>query len=167
MAAIVARRRLERGVKLDHPEAVAPIADFILKGARDGRGVADPMQAGATVLTRAQVMDGVPEMIRDVQVEATFPGGTKLVTVHRPIDSAVFFVAKAALAADIVRPFGLTRPLVAVENTRAIGKRSMIHNDATTRIEVDTQTFDVHADGELLTCEPAKVLPMAQRYLLF
>jgi urease subunit gamma len=85
MAAMVARRRLQRGVKLNHPEAVALITDFVLEGARDGRSVADLMQAGATVLTRAQVMDGIPEMIHDVQVEATFPDGTKLVTVHEPI----------------------------------------------------------------------------------
>jgi urease subunit gamma len=85
MAAIVARKRLDRGVKLNHPEAVALITDFILEGARDGRTVAELMQAGAQVLTRAQVMDGIPEMIHDVQVEATFPDGTKLVTVHEPI----------------------------------------------------------------------------------
>jgi len=85
MAATVARRRLERGVKLNHPEAVALITDFILEGARDGRSVADLMQSGAQVLTRAQVMDGIPEMIHDIQVEATFPDGTKLVTVHHPI----------------------------------------------------------------------------------
>ena len=85
MAAIVARRRLDRGVKLNHPEAVAIISDFIVEGARDGRTVAELMQAGAQVLTRAQVMDGIPEMIHDIQVEATFPDGTKLVTVHAPI----------------------------------------------------------------------------------
>ena len=85
MAAIVARRRLERGVKLNHPEAVALITDFILEGARDGRSVAELMQAGAHVISRAQVMDGSPEMIHDIQVEATFPDGTKLVTVHDPI----------------------------------------------------------------------------------
>lgn len=85
MAAVVARRRLDRGVKLNHPEAVALITDFVLEGARDGRSVADLMQAGAHVLTREQVMEGVAEMIPDVQVEATFPDGTKLVTVHEPI----------------------------------------------------------------------------------
>ena len=85
MAAIVARRRLERGVKLNHPEAVALITDFIVEGARDGKTVAELMQLGAQVITRAQVMDGIPEMIHDVQVEATFPDGTKLVTVHEPI----------------------------------------------------------------------------------
>jgi urease subunit gamma len=85
MAAMVARRRLERGVKLNHPEAVALISDFILEGARDGRTVAELMQAGAQVISRAQVMDGIPEMIHDIQVEATFPDGTKLVTVHEPI----------------------------------------------------------------------------------
>ena len=85
MAAIVARRRLERGVKLNHPEAIALISDFIVEGARDGRTVAELMHAGAQVLTRAQVMDGIPEMIHDIQVEATFPDGTKLVTVHDPI----------------------------------------------------------------------------------
>jgi urease subunit gamma len=85
VAAMVARRRLERGVKLNHPEAVALITDFILEGARDGKTVAELMQSGAHVLTRAQVMDGIPEMIHDVQVEATFPDGTKLVTVHEPI----------------------------------------------------------------------------------
>ena len=85
MAAMVARRRLERGVKLNHPEAVALITDFILEGARDGKTVAQLMEAGAHVLGRAQVMDGIAEMIHDIQVEATFPDGTKLVTVHEPI----------------------------------------------------------------------------------
>jgi urease subunit gamma len=85
MAAMVARRRLERGVKLNHPEAVALVTDFILEGARDGRTVAELMQAGAHVLTRDQVMSGIPEMIHGIQVEATFPDGTKLVTVHEPI----------------------------------------------------------------------------------
>ncbi len=84
-AAIVARRRLERGVKLNHPEAVALITDYVLEGARDGRTVAELMEAGAHVILRDQVMAGVPEMIHDVQVEATFPDGTKLVTVHQPI----------------------------------------------------------------------------------
>lgn len=84
-AAMVARRRLERGVKLNHPEAVALIADHVVEGARDGRSVADLMEAGAHVVTREQCMEGVAEMIHDVQVEATFPDGTKLVTVHEPI----------------------------------------------------------------------------------
>jgi urease subunit gamma len=85
MAAMVARRRLERGVKLNHPESIALIADFIVEGARDGRSVAELMEAGAHVVSRSQVMDGIAEMIHDVQVEATFPDGTKLVTVHDPI----------------------------------------------------------------------------------
>jgi len=85
MAAIVARRRLDRGLKLNHPEAVALITDFVVEGARDGRSVADLMEAGAKVLTRDQVMPGIADMIHDVQVEATFPDGTKLVTVHEPI----------------------------------------------------------------------------------
>ena len=85
MAAIVARKRLERGVKLNHPEAIALITDYVVEGARDGRSVADLMEAGAHVVTRTQVMDGIAEMIPDVQVEATFPDGTKLVTVHQPI----------------------------------------------------------------------------------
>jgi urease subunit gamma len=85
MAAMVARRRLERGVKLNYPEAVALISDAVVEGARDGRSVADLMQAGAKVITRDQVMEGVADMIADVQVEATFPDGTKLVTVHEPI----------------------------------------------------------------------------------
>jgi len=84
-AAMVARRRLERGVKLNHPEAVALISDFIVEGARDGRTVAELMQTGAEVLRRDQVMDGIAEIIHEIQVEATFPDGTKLVTVHEPI----------------------------------------------------------------------------------
>lgn len=85
VAAMVARRRLERGVKLNYPETVALISDFVLEGARDGKPVAELMDAGARVLTRAQVMDGVADLIPDIQVEATFPDGTKLVTVHEPV----------------------------------------------------------------------------------
>ena len=85
MAATVARRRLERGVKLNHPEAVALISDFVVEGARDGRSVADLMESAAHVVSRGQVMEGIAEMIHEVQVEATFPDGTKLVTVHKPI----------------------------------------------------------------------------------
>ncbi|MEL6289299.1 MAG: urease subunit gamma [Pseudomonadota bacterium] len=85
MAANVARRRLERGVKLNHPEAIALITDYVVEGARDGRSVSELMRDGAGVITRDQVMEGIAEMIHDVQVEATFPDGTKLVTVHNPI----------------------------------------------------------------------------------
>jgi len=85
MAAEVARKRLSRGVRLNHPEAIALITDAVVESARDGRSVADMMEAGAQVITRAQCMEGVPEMIHEVQVEATFPDGTKLVTVHNPI----------------------------------------------------------------------------------
>jgi urease gamma subunit len=84
-AAMVARRRLERGVVLNYPETIALITDFVVEGARDGRSVADLMEAGAYVVVRAQVMEGVAEMIHDIQVEATFPDGTKLVTVHNPV----------------------------------------------------------------------------------
>lgn len=85
MAAAVARRRRARGVRLNYPEAIALISDFVVEGARDGRSVAELMRDGAAVLGRDEVMEGVPEMLRDVQVEATFPDGTKLVTVHQPI----------------------------------------------------------------------------------
>jgi len=85
MAAEVARKRLARGVKLNHPEAIALISDFVVEGARDGRAVSELMSSGATVITRDQVMDGIAEMIPEIQVEATFPDGTKLVTVHQPI----------------------------------------------------------------------------------
>jgi urease subunit gamma len=88
MAAMVARRRLERGLRLNHPEAVALITDFVVEGARDGRSVAELMRDGAAVLTRDQVMEGIAEMILEIQVEATFPDGTKLVTVHEPIRDA-------------------------------------------------------------------------------
>ncbi len=85
MAAEVARKRLARGVKLNYPEAIALISDFVVEGARDGGSVAELMSSGATVIGRSQVMDGIAEMLHDVQVEATFPDGTKLVTVHQPI----------------------------------------------------------------------------------
>ena len=85
LAAMVARNRLQRGVRLNHPEAIALISDFVIEGARDGKSVAALMAEGATVLSRRQVMEGIPEMIHDVQVEAMFPDGTKLVTVHEPI----------------------------------------------------------------------------------
>lgn len=85
MAAEVARKRLARGVKLNHPEAIALITDMVVEGARDGRSVADMMEAGGQVIARDQCMEGIAEMILEVQVEATFPDGTKLVTVHNPI----------------------------------------------------------------------------------
>lgn len=85
MAAEVARKRLARGVLLNHPEAIALITDTVVEGARDGRSVADMMEAGAQVVRVEQCMPGIPEMIHEVQVEATFPDGTKLVTVHNPI----------------------------------------------------------------------------------
>ena len=85
MAAMVAHRRLERGVKLNYPEAIALITDYVVEGARDGRSVADLMRDGATVIGRDQVMPGIAEMLHNIQVEATFPDGTKLVTVHQPI----------------------------------------------------------------------------------
>ena len=85
LAAMVAERRLKRGVKLNYPEAVALITDYVLESARDGKTVAELMRDGATVIRRDQVMEGIPEMIREIQVEATFPDGTKLVTVHNPI----------------------------------------------------------------------------------
>ena len=85
MAAIVARNRLQRGVKLNYPESIAIITDFVIEGAREGRSVADLMAAGATIISKSDCMDGIADMVHEVQVEATFPDGTKLVTVHRPI----------------------------------------------------------------------------------
>ena len=102
VAAIVARRRLERGVKLNHPEAIALISDFVVEGARDGKSVAALMEEGATVLTREQVMEGVPEMIHDVQVEATFPDGTKLVTVHDPILPSAVTQATPVIPGEVI-----------------------------------------------------------------
>ena len=84
-AALLAERRKARGLKLNYPEAIALITDYVVEGARDGRSVAELMRDGATVIGRAQVMEGIAEMIHDIQVEATFPDGTKLVTVHEPI----------------------------------------------------------------------------------
>jgi urease subunit gamma/beta len=119
LAAMVARNRLERGVRLNHPEAVALITDFVVEGARDGRSVADLMQAGANVLTSDQVMEGIAEMIHDIQVEATFPDGTKLVTVHHPIRGAASENVPGrvtALPGDITFNEGAERITVEVAN---------------------------------------------------
>ncbi len=120
MAAMVARRRLERGVKLNYPEAVALITDFVIEGARDGRSVADLMEAGAHVVKADQVMDGIAEMIHDVQVEATFPDGTKLVTVHEPIRSATHALEPGkvtTLPGEIVLNVGRKTVTLTVSNT--------------------------------------------------
>lgn len=120
MAAVVARRRLERGVKLNYPEAIALITDFVVEGARDGKSVAELMEAGAHVLAADQVMDGIAEMIHDVQVEATFPDGTKLVTVHQPIRGGkAGLVPGEILAApgDIIFNAGREAVTVTVANT--------------------------------------------------
>jgi urease subunit gamma/beta len=103
LAAMVARNRLARGVKLNHPEAIALITDYVVEGARDGRTVADLMEAGAHVISAEQVMAGIPEMIHDIQVEATFPDGTKLVTVHHPIRGA----ASADVPGEVTTPEGV------------------------------------------------------------
>jgi urease subunit gamma len=113
MAAIVARRRLERGLKMNFPEAVALITDFVVEGARDGRSVAELMRDGATVLTRDQVMEGIAEMLHEIQVEATFPDGTKLVTVHQPIRAPVAKKPSAkakAKAAPKAKPKAAAKP---------------------------------------------------------
>ncbi len=120
MAANVARRRLERGVKLNHPEVIALITDFVVEGARDGRSVAELMEAGAHVVSASQVMDGIAAMIHDIQVEATFPDGTKLVTVHHPIrDAADTLVPGEVLTApgDLTLNAGLETVTLTVSNT--------------------------------------------------
>ncbi len=120
MAANVARRRLERGVKLNHPEVIALITDAVVEGARDGRTVAELMEAGAHVVTADQVMDGIASMIHDIQVEATFPDGTKLVTVHNPIrDGADQLIPGEVMTAagDIVMNEGLDTVSLHVSNT--------------------------------------------------
>ena len=120
MAAEVARKRLARGVKLNYPEAIALITDFVVEGARDGRTVADLMEAGAHVVTPDQVMDGIAAMIHDVQVEATFPDGTKLVTVHEPIRGAATTLVPGEIAAadgEIIMNAGADVTEIEVANT--------------------------------------------------
>ena len=119
-AAMVARARLARGVKLNHPEAIALISDFVVEGARDGRTVAELMEAGGAVLRADQVMEGVPEMIHDIQVEATFPDGTKLVTVHHPIRGAASAEVPGAITTqpgEIVFNESAERIAIEVANT--------------------------------------------------
>jgi urease subunit gamma/beta len=120
LAAMVARRRLERGVKLNYPEAIALITDYVIEGARDGRSVSDLMAAGAHVVSADQVMDGIAEMIHDVQVEATFPDGTKLVTVHEPIRGASSRMRAGqvvTLPGDLVLNEGRASITLSVSNT--------------------------------------------------
>jgi urease subunit gamma/beta len=120
LAAMVARRRLERGVKLNYPEAIALITDYVIEGARDGRSVSDLMAAGAHVVSADQVMDGIAEMIHDVQVEATFPDGTKLVTVHEPIRGASSQMRAGqvvTLPGDLVLNEGRASITLSVSNT--------------------------------------------------
>jgi urease subunit gamma/beta len=119
VAAMVARGRLARGVKLNHPEAIALITDFVVEGARDGRSVSDLMEAGAHVVTVGQCMDGIASMIHDVQVEATFPDGTKLVTVHHPIRSEYAMIPGEIMPApgDIILNEGAQVVTLMVANT--------------------------------------------------
>jgi urease subunit gamma/beta len=120
LAAMVARNRLARGVKLNHPEAIALITDFVVEGARDGRSVADLMEAGAHVVTPDMVMEGIAEMIHDIQVEATFPDGTKLVTVHEPIRGSASKDVPGAVTAgagDVVMNVGRATTTLHVANT--------------------------------------------------
>ncbi len=171
MAAIVARRRLERGVKLNHPEAIALITDFVVEGARDGRSVAELMEAGAHVVSATQVIDGIASMIHDIQVEATFPDGTKLVTVHNPIRGAddalvpgetlaepgeiVMNVGRATLTLDVAnsgdRPiqvgshyhFFETNPALKFDRAKTKGMRLDIAAGTAVRFEPG-QTRSVH-----------------------
>jgi urease subunit gamma/beta len=176
MAAMVARRRLERGVKLNYPEAIALITDFVVEGARDGKSVSALMEEGAHVLTADQVMDGIAEMIHDVQVEATFPDGTKLVTVHHPIRGASGAVKPGevvTLPGDLVLNEGREAMTLTVANTgdRPIQVGSHYHffeTNAALRFERDRargMRLDIPA-GTAVRFEPGqsrdvKLIPLA------
>jgi urease gamma subunit len=168
IAAEVAKARKARGLKLNLPEATALISSAMQELARDGKSVAEIMSEGTKILGKADVMEGVADPNDSIPTPQPVYPRPQFGAYGRALSkTCMTFVSQASPDAGIVEKYGLEREVVAVKNTRNIGKADMRRNDATPNIKVDPETYQVWVDGQKVGSEPAKVLPMAQRYFLF